>query len=51
MLPYQEDRELETLLESLFEDDDDNDIVILGGPIRRPVPFSCCTLSYGSYSD
>jgi hypothetical protein len=50
MLPYDRDeKKLEKLLERLFEDDDLEDVEVLGGP--GPKPFSdCCSLSYGSYS-
>ena len=52
MLSYQENRELENLLESLFADDSGStleDVEILGWPgLLRPF-VSCCTYSYSSY--
>jgi len=52
MLPYHDDgKNLEELLESLFNDDDGSapeDVEILGWPGPRPYG-NCCTLSYSSY--
>ena len=53
MLPYQEDRELERLLASLFTDDDEStleDFAVLNWPIVPIIPFTnCCRYSYSSY--
>ena len=52
MLPYQEDRKLEKLLESLFVDDEStlDDVAILYWPIGLIEPFiNCCGYSYSSY--
>jgi len=54
MLSYQGDKKLESLLENLFEDDDDvstlEDVEIFKWP-GVPAPLrSCCTYNYGSYS-
>ena len=55
MLPYQEDRKLEKLLEELFSDDNElssDGITILSGlvaPIFSP-SGSCCKYSYTNLS-
>jgi len=53
MLPYQQDRKLEKLLENLFGDDDEStleDVGILRLP-GLPRPFtSCCNYNYGSFN-
>jgi hypothetical protein len=53
MLPYQEDgKKLESLLESLFRDDDGSaleNVLILGWPGSPGRYTACCTYSYGSY--
>ena len=55
MLPYQEDKKLEKLLEDLFLDDDEStldDIAVLGWPINPILlPFSgnCCNYTYANY--
>jgi hypothetical protein len=49
MLPYQEDRKLEKLLESLFGDDSD-DVEVLWLPIGPYSSTACCSLSYANYS-
>lgn len=46
-------KELDVLLETLFEDDFDSDIedvVVLCGSISPRVFGNCCTYSYASYS-
>ncbi len=52
MLPYQEDKKLEDLLESLFGDDEltSEDIVVLGRPNGPRLLSACCSHSYGGYS-
>ncbi len=42
---------LEKLLESLFADDDqlEDDIVVLGGPVPFSLSPECCTSSYTGY--
>ncbi len=56
MVLYYGPEKLEKLLESLFADDDElglEDIVVLGRPIRRPIPFgsssACCNYNYTGY--
>jgi len=44
------DDELEHLLESLYSEEEDEEIVVLLGPMGPPVPlWSCCVYSYTSY--
>ncbi len=52
MLPYQEDRKLEDLLDSLFKGDDGSTlegVVVLNWPSLLISFSNCCTYSYGSY--
>jgi hypothetical protein len=53
MLPYQQDRKIEKLLENLFGDDDEStleDVGILRLPgLPRP-SYSCCTYNYASFN-
>jgi hypothetical protein len=51
MLPYEDGKKLEKLLERLFGDDESTpeDVVVLRGPIPPIKPFACCSNSYGSY--
>jgi len=49
MLPYQGDRKLEKLLESLFDDAISEGIVIWNGPSKRKVFTDCCTYNYTDY--
>ena len=53
MLPYQEDKKLEKLLESLFGDDDEltpDDVAVLWWPIGPGPLYACCSWSYTAYS-
>lgn len=52
MLPYEDGKKLEKLLEKLFEDDDEStpeDVVVLRRPIPPIEPFGCCSNNYSSY--
>ena len=54
MLPYQDDRKLEKLLEELFLEDDEaaDDVMIVGwpiSPILLPSSVDCCTYNYTNY--
>ncbi len=53
MLPYQEDKKLEDLLEGLFGDNEltSEDIVVLEWPNGLFFLFTCCSYSYGGYSN
>ncbi len=49
LLPY--DNSLERILESLFADDEEEEIRIIKFPLPFPFPFfSCCSYSYASYN-
>ena len=50
MLPYQGDRKLEELLESLFDDAVSEDIVVWSGPGKRRIFTDCCMYSYTNYA-
>jgi hypothetical protein len=53
MLPYQEDRKLERLLASLFEDSDEltpEDVQVLRMPAGPELFGNCCSYSFGSYN-
>jgi hypothetical protein len=49
MLPYQGDRKLEELLESLFDDTISEGIVIWSEPGKKIVFTNCCMYSYTNY--
>jgi hypothetical protein len=49
MLPYQGDRKLEELLESLFDDAISESIVVWNGPCKKKVFTNCCMYSYTNY--
>ncbi len=53
MLPYQEDKNLEILLRSLFEDDDNGSnldgVIVLGEPVNPLLFGNCCNYSYASF--
>ena len=49
MLPYQGDRKLEELLESLFDDAISEGIVVWSGPGKRKLFTNCCTYNYTNY--
>jgi hypothetical protein len=49
MLPYQGDRKLEELLESLFDDTISEGIVIWSGPGKKRLLTNCCTYNYTDY--
>ena len=53
MLPYQEDKKLEKLLESLYGNNDESaleDIVVLNDPVFFGLLSACCSYSYTCYS-
>ena len=49
MLPYQGDRKLEELLDSLFDDAISEEIVVWTGSGKKMVFTNCCTYSYTNY--
>jgi hypothetical protein len=49
MLPYQGDRKLEELLESLFDDAICEGIVVWTGPGKKRLFTNCCTYNYTNY--
>jgi len=49
LLPYGDS--LERVLESLFADEEENEISIVKLPLPFPMPFSsCCTYSYAQFN-
>jgi hypothetical protein len=50
MLPYQRDRKLEELLDSLFDDAVSEGIVVWNGPGKKMVFTNCCMYSYTNYA-
>jgi len=49
LLPY--DDSLERLLESLFADDEEEEISIIRLPLPFPLPFgNCCSYNYAKYN-
>ena len=49
MLPYQGDRKLEELLESLFDEAISEGIMIWSGPGKKRLLTNCCTYNYTDY--
>ena len=49
MLPYYESEKLEKILESLFADELDEDIVVLGKIIPIELGPRCCSYNYTGY--
>ncbi len=54
MLPYQEDKKLERLLEELYLNDEElaeDEVTIVGWPIIPILPFgNCCSYNYGNWA-